>query len=35
MESTRLYLHLANDWLEREYLRALEVLDAESIGAPA
>jgi integrase len=35
IESTRLYLHLANDWLEREYLRALEVLDAESIGAPA
>ena len=35
IESTRLYVHLANDWLEREYLRALEVLDAESIGAPA
>lgn len=33
IESTRIYLHLANDWLEREYLRALEVLDAEAIGA--
>lgn len=32
IESTRIYIHLANDWLEREYLRALEVLDAESIG---
>jgi len=33
IESTRIYLHLANDWLEREYLSALEVLDAEAIGA--
>lgn len=33
IESTRLYLHLANDWLEREYLRAVEVLETEAIGA--
>ena len=29
IESTRLYLHLANDWLEQEYLRAAEVIDAQ------
>jgi integrase/recombinase XerD len=32
IESTRLYLHLANDWLAGEYRRASEAIDAE--GAP-
>jgi site-specific recombinase XerD len=27
IESTRIYMHLANDWLAGEYLRAMEVLD--------
>ncbi len=27
IESTRLYLHLANDWLEAEYLRASDLID--------
>lgn len=30
IESTRIYLHLANDWLEREYLRASEAIDAQA-----
>lgn len=29
IESTRIYLHLANDWLEREYLTAAEAIDAQ------
>ncbi len=29
IESTRIYLHLANDWLEREYLRAAEAIEAQ------
>jgi site-specific recombinase XerD len=29
IESTRLYLHLANDWLEKEYLRAAEAIEAQ------
>ncbi len=29
IESTRLYLHLANDWLEQEYMRAAEAIDAQ------
>ena len=29
IESTRIYLHLANDWLADEYLRAVQVIDAE------
>jgi integrase/recombinase XerD len=29
IESTRIYLHLANDWLAGEYRRAAEVIDAE------
>jgi site-specific recombinase XerD len=29
IESTRIYLHLANDWLAGEYLRAVRVIDAE------
>jgi len=30
IESTRLYLHLANDWLETEYLRAAEAIEAQT-----
>ena len=29
IESTRIYLHLANDWLAQEYLRAAEAIDAQ------
>ena len=32
IESTRIYLHLANDWLETEYLRAAEAIEAQVIG---
>ena len=32
IESTRLYLHLANDWLAGEYRRASEAIDAQQIG---
>lgn len=31
IESTRVYLHLANDWLAGEYLRAAEAIDAQSV----
>lgn len=31
IESTRIYLHLANDWLAGEYLRAAEAIDAQSV----
>jgi integrase len=30
IESTRLYLHLANGWLEEEYLRAAEAIEAQA-----
>ena len=30
IESTRIYLHLANDWLAAEYLRAAEAIDAQA-----
>jgi integrase len=30
IDSTRIYLHLANDWLEGEYMRAAEAIDAQS-----
>ena len=33
IESTRIYLHLANDWLAGEYLRAAEAIDAQSVQA--
>lgn len=34
IESTRIYLHLANDWLSGEYLRAAELIDAtRALGA--
>ncbi|MFD0449684.1 tyrosine-type recombinase/integrase [Rhodococcus aetherivorans] len=29
IESTRIYLHLANDWLAGEYLRAAASIDAQ------
>jgi len=31
IESTRIYLHLANDWLAGEYRRASEAIDAQAI----
>ena len=34
IESTRVYLHLANDWLAGEYRRAAELIDADA-GAVA
>ena len=30
IESTRIYLHLADDWLASQYRKAAEVLDARS-----
>jgi integrase/recombinase XerD len=32
IESTRVYLHLTNDWLADEYRRASEAIDAQQIG---
>ena len=29
IESTRIYLHLTNDWLAGEYRRAAELIDAD------
>jgi integrase/recombinase XerD len=34
IESTRIYLHLANGWLAGEYGRALEAIDAQAVGVP-
>lgn len=34
IESTRIYLHLANDWLAGEYRRATEAIDAQAMEAP-
>ena len=31
IESTRIYLHLANDWLAGEYRRAAEAIEAQSV----
>ena len=31
IESTRIYLHLANDWLAGEYRRASEAIDAQTL----
>ena len=31
IESTRIYLHLANDWLAGEYQRAAEAIDAQGL----
>lgn len=30
IESTRIYLHLANDWLQGEYMRAADAIDAQA-----
>ena len=36
IESTRIYLHLADDWLAAQYRKAAEVLDAQVFaGHPA
>jgi integrase/recombinase XerD len=35
IETTRLYLHLANDWLAGEYARVAEVIDAARAEAAA
>lgn len=32
IESTRIYLHLANDWLAGEYMRAAEAIDAQAMA---
>jgi integrase len=32
IESTRIYLHLANDWLASEYRRAAEAIEAEAMA---
>ena len=32
IESTRIYLHLANDWLAVEYRRASEAIEAETLA---
>lgn len=34
IESTRIYLHLANDWLAGEYRRAIEAIDAQELPQP-
>jgi integrase/recombinase XerD len=33
IESTRIYLHLANDWLANEYRRAAEAIEAEAMAS--
>jgi site-specific recombinase XerD len=35
LESTQVYLHLANDWLAAEYVRAAQVIDASRHGLEA
>jgi integrase/recombinase XerD len=36
IESTRIYLHLADDWLAFQYRRAAEAIDAQMLpGNPA
>jgi integrase/recombinase XerD len=36
IESTRIYLHLADDWLAGQYRRAAEAIDAQVFaGRPA
>jgi integrase len=32
IESTRVYLHLANDWLAGEYRRVAELIDADTVA---
>lgn len=33
IESTRIYLHLANDWLAGEYARAVELIDTTAVSS--
>jgi integrase/recombinase XerD len=33
IETTRVYLHLTNDWLAGEYRKAAEVIDAQNLEA--
>ena len=33
METTRVYLHLADDWLAAEYRKAVEAIEAQRVGA--
>ena len=35
IESTRIYLHLGDDWLASQYRRAAEAIDAQALAAPA
>jgi integrase len=35
IESTRIYLHLGDDWLASQYRRAAEAIDAQALTAPA
>ena len=34
IESTRIYLHLADDWLAAQYRKAAEVIDAQVFAGP-
>lgn len=34
IETTRIYLHLTDDWLAGEYRRASEAIDAQAIPPP-
>jgi site-specific recombinase XerD len=35
IESTRIYLHLGDDWLASQYRRAAEAIDAQALGVSA
>jgi site-specific recombinase XerD len=35
IETTRIYLHLSNEWLADEYARAVALLDPEALEAVA
>jgi integrase/recombinase XerD len=35
IESTRIYLHLGDDWLASQYRRAAEAIGAQALAAPA
>ena len=35
LDSTRVYLHLANDWLAAEYQRAAQLIDVSMLEAVA
>jgi site-specific recombinase XerC len=35
IESTRIYLHLADDWLAAQYRKAAEAIDAQALTAGA